>query len=200
MGTGTLDAERKAMTTAREIERQILALIESSIEDTRVPDAIAAHADKRAGKPVTKTDADQLEAQLGIPVRIRRQYGMTHVAWTVGEGPQRDERSILLAHSDTGVRWPTGDELRKKEPAYFAARDERNEARKKLLGEHRTQEPFFEMMKAMTGLTACTSVVAQAAAVIVKLREAREELDKLIDYGQPLHVVRYPVEKLAGKE
>jgi len=200
MGTGTLDAERNAMTTAREIERQILALIESSIEDTRVPDAIAAHADKRAGKPVTKTDADQLEAQLGIPVRIRRQYGMTHVAWTVGEGPQRDERSILLAHSDTGVRWPTGDELRKKEPAYFAARDERNEAREKLLGEHRAQETFFEMMKAMTGLPACTSVVAQAAAVIVKLRDAREELDKLIDYGQPLHVVRTSVEKLAGKE
>ena len=31
------------MTTAREIEQQILILIESSIEDTRVPDAIAAH-------------------------------------------------------------------------------------------------------------------------------------------------------------
>ena len=52
------------MSTA-DLERQILALIESSIEDTRVPDAIAAHAEKRAGKPVTKTDAEQLEAQFG---------------------------------------------------------------------------------------------------------------------------------------
>ena len=181
------------MTTAREIEQQILTLIESSIEDTRVPDAIAAHADKRSGKPVTKTDADQLEALLGIPVRIRRQYGMTHVAWAVGTGsnPWSDERSILLAHADKGVCWPTGDELKKKEPAYFGARDERNEARKKLLAEQHQYEriPYIN-----------PSHVERAAAAIVKLREAREELLLLIDYGQPLHVVRYPVEKLAGKE
>ena len=181
------------MTTVREIEQQILTLIESSIEDTRVPDAIAAHADKRAGKPVTKTDAEQLEAQVSVPVRISRQHGMTSVAWAVGEGqnPWRDERSILLAHSDTGVRWPTGDELKKKEPAYFGARDERNESRKKLLAEHNEYEriPYIK-----------PSHVERAAAAIVKLREAREELLQLIDYGQPLHVVRYSVEKLAGKE
>ena len=176
-----------------DIERQILALIETSIEDTRVPDAIAAHADKRAGKPVTKTDADQLEAQLGVPVRIRRQYGMTHVAWAVGTGPNpwADERSILLAHSDTNVRWPTGEALRAKEPAYFGARDERNESRKKLLAEHH-QDARIPYIK--------PSHVERAAAAIVKLREAREELLQLIDYGQPLHVIRYPVEKLAGKE
>ena len=176
-----------------DIEQQILTLIESSIVDTRIPDAIAAHADKRAGKPVTKTDAEQLEAQLGVPVRIRRQYGMTHVAWAVGQGPNpwSDERSILLAHAESGVRWPTGDELRGKEPAYFGARDERNESRKKLLAEHHQDErvPYIN-----------PSHVERAAAAIVKLREAREELLSLIDYGQPLHVIRYPVEKLAGKE
>ena len=170
------------MTTAREIEQQILTLIESSIEDTRVPDAIAAHADKRSGKPVTTKDADQLEALLGVPVRIRRQYSMTHVAWAVGTGsnPWSDERSILLAHLDTNVRWPTGEALRAKEPAYFGARDERNEARNKLLAD--------------------SSHVERAAAAIVKLREAREELLQLSDYGQPLNVVRYAVEKLAEKE
>ena len=36
------------MTTTRDIEQQILDLVESSIEDTRVPDAIDAHADKLA--------------------------------------------------------------------------------------------------------------------------------------------------------
>ena len=181
------------MTTTREIAREILTLIASSVEDTRVPDAIAAHADKRAGKPVTKTDADQLEAQLGIPVRIRRQYGMTHVAWAIGTDPNpwADERSILLAHSDAGVRWPAGDDLRKKEPAYFGARDERNESRKKLLAEHHQDEriPYIN-----------PSHIERAAAAIIKLREAREELLQLVDYGQPLHVIRYPVEKLAGKE
>jgi hypothetical protein len=179
------------MTTTRDIEQQILALVESSIEDTRVPDAIAAHADKRAGKPVTKTDAEQLEASLGVPVRIRRQYGMTQVSWTVGNGPDPHEPSILLAHRETNVTWPTGDELRAKEPAYFGARDERNAARRKLLAEHHR----FERIPSVE-----PSVVERAAAAVIKLREAREELMQVLDYGQPLNVVRYPVEKLAEKE
>lgn len=193
MLSGMLDASGEDMTTAREIEQEILTLIESSIEDTCVPDAIAEHADKRAGQPVTKTDAAQLEAQLGVLVRVNRQQGVTAVVWAVGKDstPWSDERSILIAYSDTNVRWPTGDELRKQAPGYFAARDERNEARKKLLAEHHQDEriPYIN-----------PSHVEMAAAAIVKLREAREELEKLIDYSQPLHVIRYPVEKLAGEE
>jgi hypothetical protein len=180
------------MTTAREIEQQILALIESSIEDTRVPDAIAAHADKRAGKPVTKTDADQLEAQLGLGVRVRicRQYGMTQISWAVSDGPNPwlDERSILLAHSDTNVRWPTGDDLRKKESAYFGARDVRNKARRELLADHRSQSQSVR-----------TSVITRAAEALAKLREARAVLEDLVAYDQPLYVMRFDVEKLAGK-
>lgn len=174
----------------REIAQQILTLLESSIEDTRVPDAIAAHADKRAGKPVTKADAAQLEAQLGVSVRIRRQYGMTHIAWSISDetAPWRDERSILLAHSESGVRWPTGAALRQKEPAYFGARDERNAARQKLLAEQHQLDriPYVN-----------PSQVERAAAAIAKLRAARKELLGLIDYGQPLYVVRSPIEKLA---
>jgi hypothetical protein len=185
--------------SAREIEQQIWAAIEGSLEDERVPDAIAAHADERAGKPVTKTDADQLKAQLGIPVRIQRRHGMTHVIWAAGPAttPWRDERSILIAHSETGVRWPTGDELRQKEPAYFGARDERNAARKMLLQEHATLRGAigYETPDADD-----ESTIYRAARAIVKLREAREELEKLLDYDQPLSVARYKVEKLAGKE
>jgi uncharacterized protein (UPF0147 family) len=166
----------------RTIEQQILTLLMSSIEDTRVPDAIAAHADKRAGKPVTKTDAEQLEAQIGIPVRIRRQYGMTHVSW----GTYKEERSILLAHSESNVRWPTGEELRKKEPAYFGARDYRNAARKKLLQEHVA--------------IADQSAICRAASAIAKLREAQAELEKLVEYGEPLHVVCYDVQKLTKED
>jgi hypothetical protein len=185
--------------SAREIERQLLAIIEGSLEDARVPDAIAAHADKRAGKPVTKTDAEQLEAQLGIPVRITRRYGMTQVAWAVGAGPNpwAEERSVTIARADTNVRWPSADELRKKEPGYFGARDDRNAARKALLQEHAT------LRGAIGGETPDTddeSVIYRAARAITKLREAREELEKLIDYDQPLHVARFDVEKLAGKE
>ena len=129
--------------TPRDIEQQIFGLIESSIEDTRVPDAIAAHADKRAGKPVTKTDAEQLEAQLGVPMWIAKRYNMTQIAWAVGKGgnPWSDERSILIAYADSNVRWPTGEELRTKEPAYFGARDERNAQRRALVERRKARFP-----------------------------------------------------------
>jgi len=190
---------RRNMTAAREIEQQILALVEGSIEDTRVPDAIAAHADKRAGKPVTKADAAQIEAQVGLPVCITRRYRMTQVAWAVGKGgnPWSEERSILIAHSDTNVRWPTGAELRAKEPAYFGARDERNASRKQLLQEHAT---LREAIGGEIPDADDESAIYRAARAIVKLREAREELLALIDYGQPLHVARSAIEKLVGKE
>jgi hypothetical protein len=171
---------------AADLEEALVKILESSLEDTRVPNAIAEHADKRAGKPVTTKDAEQLSALLGLPVRIRRQYGMTSVAWAVvgAVHPWSAERTILLAHGDTNIRWPSGVELRAKEPAYFAARDERNAKRRALLSEH---------------AGARTSAVRKAAAAIAKLREARAELDALLDYEQPMYAVRYEVEKLVEK-
>lgn len=159
------------------------------MEDSRIPDAIAAYADKRSGKIVTKTDATQLEAQLGIPVCIRRQYGMTHVSWTP-YGGLRYEHSILLAHSETNVSWPSSPELRKKEPAYFAARDERNAARQELLVEHHQIDRIPSVNP---------SRIERAAMAIVKLRAAQEELQQLMNYGQPMHVVHGALEKLTGK-
>ena len=155
----------------RLLEQQILAIIEFSIEDSRVPDAIAVHADRRVGKRVTKTDARQLETQLGIPVRVLRQHGMTRIAWAKGKEPNPwlDKRSILIAHSATGARWPNGAELRKQEPAYFAARDDRNEKRRALLATHAAQEKRT------------TDVVTRAAEAITTLCEACAELDKLIE-------------------
>lgn len=176
-----------------DIRARILAIVKSSMEDTRCPDAIAAYADKRVGKPVTKTDAAQLEAQLGIPVRIRRQYGMTHISWTTEPtgGSTRTEHSILLAHSETNVHWPSSHELRAKEPAYYSARDERNAARRKLLNEH-------QLLTGTPGRD--QSSIVRAAAAITKLREAQRELQELMDYGQPVHVVRLAIEKLTEKE
>ena len=92
-------------------------------------DAIAAYADKRAGKPVTTTDAAHLEALLGVPVCIRRTNGMTSIAWPNGtsQNPWLDECSVLLAHRGTHARWPSGDKLRKNDPTYVSARDAHNE-------------------------------------------------------------------------
>lgn len=97
--------------------------------NARIFDAIATYADKRAGKPVSTTDAAQLEALLGVPVRIRRTNGMTSIAWPNGtsQNPWLDECSILLARRGKRVRWPSGAELRKKDPAYVSARNESNE-------------------------------------------------------------------------
>lgn len=171
-----------------QIAQQIVNLIESSIEDTTVLDAIAAHADKRAGKPVTKTDAEQLENQLGVPVRIQRAHRMTHIVWGVGKEPNRwsDQRSILLGYGETGVRWPSGADLKQKESGYFALRDERNAARRALLAEHHLPDriPYIN-----------PSAVERAAAAIAKIREAQAELEQLTD--GPLQVVLYAVEKLA---
>ena len=116
---------------------------------------------------------------------------MTQIAWAVGtdQNPWSKERSILLAHSDTNVRWPTGNELRRKEFAYFGARDERNEARQLVLAEHR------DCMSPTAGQPA-TSAITRAAAAIVKIREARAELDGLIAHEAPLYVMRVAVEKL----
>lgn len=191
--------------TEPELVAQILALVEGSIEDTRIPDAIAAHADKRAGKPVTKTDAAQLEAQLGVPVRISRQYKMTHIEWgmTWDEWRSGRQNSILIAHKDTNVNWPTGEELRTQEPAYFGARDTRNEQRRALLKEHKDRKCVCRA--ASDTCSGCwppagqpaMSAVTRAAKAILKFREAREELAQLLDYDKPMYVVKYPIEKIA---
>jgi hypothetical protein len=174
------------MLTECDIEAQLLATVKSSMEDIRVPDAIAAYANERAGKPVTKTDATRLEARLGIPVHIRRQLGMTHVSW----GTRDDEHSILLAYTETNVHWPSGQELREKEPAYFAARDKRNAARRHLLNEHQTLTGTPDISQA---------VIVRAASAIARLRAAQEELQQLVDYEQPLCVISGAVQALTEK-
>jgi hypothetical protein len=190
--------------TARTLEKQLLGLIESGIEDTTIPDAIAAHADKHAGKPVTKIHAAAIEVQIGLPVRIRRQYGMTQVSWAVGKeaNPWLVEHSVLLAHSETNVSWPTGDELRAKNPAYFGASHARNAQRRQLLAEH--QARICVCRAQSDSCSGCwpengqpsTSVVTRAAAAIIKIREAQAELAKLLAYDEPLYVMRTEVEKL----
>jgi hypothetical protein len=184
-------------STQLQLEREIINLLESAIEDTRIPDAIAAHADKRAGKPVTVKDAEQLEAQLGMPVRISKRYGMTHVAWAKGDGPNpwRDEGSILISHGDTNVRWPTADVLRQKEPAHYGARDERNQKRRALLQEHKTMRDAIGNEPPRAADASC---IYNAADAILALRRAREALRKLFDYDEPMHVARYDISRIIG--
>lgn len=179
------------LTPLRTIEQQIQHLVESSVEDVRVPEAVAAYADARVGKQVTKTDAARLAAQLGVDavtIDISRAHGMTSVTWS-SEEPKR-RQTIVVASSDVGVTWPSSAELRSRNPAYYAARDERNAARAALSAEQRQLDRLPEINP---------SKVEQAAALVLQLREARAALDALLDYGQPLAVVRHDVEKLLEK-
>src|SRR5439155_13095137 len=93
-------------------------------------------------------------------------------------------------HQDKGVSWPTAEALHKKEPAYFGARDTRNKARRAALKEHKD-------VASCNGQPS-TSAITRAAAAIVKLREARAELDALTHDG-PLNVEIYAIGKLAEK-
>ena len=45
-----------------------------------------------------------------------------------------------------------------------------------------------------------TSVVTRAAAAIAKIREAQAELANLVDYDEPLYVMRIDVDKLIKAE
>jgi len=185
-------ANTSAKLDVATIEQQLLNEIESSIEDTRIPDAVAAHAAKRAGKPVTVKDAEQLEAQLGVPVRVSKRYGMTQVCWARGVAPNpwSDEGSILLSHSDTNVRWPDLATLHEKNPAYFKARDERNAQRQKLLAQHR---------EAGCDRAADPSPIEEAAAAIVQLLAAQAKLAALTDYDRPLYVISFAIDRLVEK-
>lgn len=189
---------KTAQQTQGEIEREIVNILESSMEDTAIPAAIAAHADKRAGKPVTVKDAKVLEELLGVPVRISKRYGMTHVAWTLSKEPNpwRDEKSIVIANADTNIVWPKAEELEKKQPAYYSAARERNTKRCELLAEHKTMRDAIGV--GTVPAIAEQSLIYRAASAIRELREAHETLRKLFDYGEPLHVARYAMSQIVG--
>lgn len=183
--------------TQLQVEREIVNLLESTMEDTAIPAAIAVHADKRVGKPVTVKDAKALEEQLGLPVRIKKQYGMTSVAWALGKGPNPwlEEQSILLAHSDTNVMWPSAEELEQKQPAYYSAARQRNTQRRELLAEHKTMR---EALGNEPPRVDDMSRIYEMAYAIIMLRRARALMQKLVDYGEPLHVINHDIMKLAG--
>lgn len=187
-----------AQQTQSEIEREIVNILESSMEDTAIPAAIAAHADKRAGKPVTIKDAKALEEQIGVPVRISKRYGMTHVAWALGKTPNPwlEERSIVISNADTSVVWPTAEQLEQKQPAYYSAARERNVKRRALLAEHKTMRDALG--PGVVPEIADQSLIYRTALTVRQLREAHETLRKLIDWGEPMHVAKYDIEKLVG--
>lgn len=174
----------------------ILGFLESDIEDTRVRDAVAAYAEKRAGKPITKTDAEQLSKQLGgLPMRIHKIAGMTSMEWATGASPNpwSSTTSILLAYeSQNGNKWPTVDELKQKlAVAWYDALDKRNEARRDAIANHRLESH---------GPVPWTSWVSRAALAVFKIQEAQRELEELIDYDKPLYEIRFDVEKLVKGE
>lgn len=184
-----------AQETQGEIERTIVNLLEAGMEETDIPDAIAAYADKRVGKPVTVKDAEALERQLGVHVRISKRFGMTSVAWTRTTWNAEDG-SILISHDDTNVRWPDSATIQQKGVAHFAAAKERNTKRRALLAEHKTMRDALG--PGVVPSISDQSIIYRTALAVRQLREAHETLQKLIDWGELMHVAKYDIEKLVG--
>lgn len=172
------------MTTANDIERQIRDRLASEFETDPMPEMIAAIARTRAGKPVTKRDADALMGQKPIRhVRIARRLGWTEIEWCSYHKPEGYEhevpdwhnaKTMIIAWTERNAVWPTEAELRAKHACYFSAKDERNAERDALLKPRKSGE---------------NDPIARAARAIAKIREARAELAAVSDYPSQLHYI-----------
>ena len=115
-------------------EKIIRATIESGVEDVSAAEALAEWSDDHAGKRITSRN---------VPPGwvIRQQYGMFHLETAAYADARWDRKpptpgpriSLLVAHQETSVEWPTGAYLREKNTAYFSAAVDRNESRRAVL-------------------------------------------------------------------
>lgn len=155
------------MTTAADIRH----LIESGIESDPVPDLLLEYLKEHDGKILTQRDIPKINARvrargLTQAVWIQKIAGMTNLKWANG--------SLLIAHTEAA---PTinASWIEEYGVGYFAARRERNEARRRALA---SEVPHY------------------AATLINQINEAAARLEELLDYGSVLNTERYEIEKL----
>jgi len=160
--------------------QQIRALYESTIEDTTMPRAILAYLKERNGKTLTERDVPKLKARTGDPdIAIRKVAGMTNLEWGTYSRTGGNKGGSLLVAYTSGA--PTIDAawIEERNAAYFAAADERNARREKMLG----------------GFGSAFDACAEA---ITKLAEAKAALAKVLtDYEAPLYEARFAIRKHA---
>ena len=130
------------MTTATEmntVEQQIEQQIRDAIkiEPSEPQDTILQVLTECDGQALTVRHAQKINDALAKvynydghwanKVGIRKQYGMTAIAWD--RGGDLDEGSLLLCWTEKNVVIEAGT-IKERNPAYFSAKDERNALRK----------------------------------------------------------------------
>lgn len=139
----------KPDTTPSALLRQIRDAISGDIEDTTVTDAIAAYADQRAGKLVTRADLPKLQAMVGGDIRVIliKQHGTTKMEWR-RPGDRDWSYGVTLARRETGVRWPSRAELTLQNASLYHAKS-RNSAREAALASETTLATAARLMGAL---------------------------------------------------
>jgi hypothetical protein len=113
----------------------IQEIIESRIESNEPQDTILAYLKENDGKKLTVRDAKKLSELTGQEIHIDKRFDMTHIEWgTYQQRRVTGGSSLLVAYSEKNVvidaNW-----IEEKNPAYFSAKDERNEKRQEMLAQ-----------------------------------------------------------------
>jgi hypothetical protein len=152
--------------------------------ESNEPDAILAALRPYAGKPITKRLLDKLPGG-SDRWRLRREYGMTHLATMDYIRTQGNAgMSFLMAYSESAVPLDL-DFFVKRNECYFSAREERNHAR-------------MEAKNTRETLESAAAVLARVRAAIAEMNAAVEAFDTLTACGTTLYPDRYDLETAAG--
>ena len=192
------------MTSNLSTLAKLRAYLTNGMELDPVPNAIAARAAERAGKPITKRDADALEAQFpGMHFSLKVDKFDCSIEWycapVIGdpEGKKAQERwphspksyqsagTIYLKAATqtwtgeklTGTRWPTAEALKTKNARYFAAKDARNANRRASLLQGSAESQHLENVA-----NHVDAALAQQAK-LVRVRENAGDLLSEADYA-----------------
>jgi hypothetical protein len=162
--------------------------IESSIEDTETPKRILAFLAQHSGKRISQRHVDALEKLLGMRVRLVRESWKTALDIN-GRGLSEPNRKHLGCH---GPSWdisvgpggnlptiPEADEIKKLNPAYFEAAEQRNTERARLLKNEKLLQQLADAVDMSNDVT----------------RRLRTLLDK-----DEVDVARYDVKSLVTEE
>ena len=161
-------------------ETAILAYLTQSHEPDEPVTAIMAFLRSIDGKPLTARHLPAIQ-KIDPTCRIDKStMGTTRIEWgRYGVNGGRTGGSLLIHYvNESAPRVVNANDIEARNPAYFAARIERNHAR----------------MEAQNDRDA----LRKLANAVDTLKAARATIDAMTDVGQPFDPIRYDIEALAG--
>ena len=155
--------------------------IESSIEPESFPEIVRAYVELHEDKLITKRHEERLQELVkDSTLRIRRQYGRT----IVEVGPYNSPQTIYLAKTEKNAHFSLAYTL-SMNPAFYAAREDRNAKRRKALDDpqfiERLQSNLNEILELQAKVKALRKTVladADEAEIRYQVREAIDQAGK----------------------